>query len=183
MTGNALPAWPTTPPAHGPVVLRAFRADDVDVAMELATDPYVPLIGTLPARATEAQALDWIARQQARWSEGRGFSFAVALADTDRAAGFIGLWLAELHEGRATAGYAVAPSRRGRGIASAALVALTDFAWTLPAVRRVELDVEPWNTGSIRTAERAGYGRDGLLDRHREIGGRRRDVLVYAAVR
>jgi RimJ/RimL family protein N-acetyltransferase len=45
---------------------------------------------------------------------------------------------------------------------------LTSFAWTIPPLRRIELYVEPWNTGSIKTAERAGYEREGLLRSHQE---------------
>jgi len=112
-----------------------------------------------------------------------GYSFAIAEADSDRAVGGIGLWLQALAAGRATAGYSVTPSARRRGIAAAALTALTSFAWTIPAVHRVELYIEPWNTGSIRTAERAGYQREGLLRSHQEIGGHRRDMLLYATVR
>jgi ribosomal-protein-alanine N-acetyltransferase len=36
---------------------------------------------------------------------------------------------------------------------------------------------------SIKTAERAGYEREGLLRSHQEIGGRRRDMLLYASIR
>jgi RimJ/RimL family protein N-acetyltransferase len=183
VTRPELPAWPATPPAHGPVVLRAFEDEDVDVAEELSTDPYVPHIGTLPASATTEQAAAWIDRQRGRWTEGTGFSFAVARADTGRAVGFIGLWLTGLDQGRAGAGYAIAPSRRGQGLAGAALIALTDFAWSLSAVQRIELHIEPWNLASVRTAERAGYEREGLLRSYQEIGGRRRDMLLYAAVR
>jgi RimJ/RimL family protein N-acetyltransferase len=52
-----------------------------------------------------------------------------------------------------------------------------------PALDRIELFIEPWNTGSIGTAERAGYQREGLLRSHQEIGGRRRDMLLYACVK
>ena len=43
--------------------------------------------------------------------------------------------------------------------------------------------MEPWDTASLRTAERAGCEREGLLRGYTEIGGRRRDVLVLAALR
>jgi len=175
--------WPRVAPAHGPVVLRAFDADDLPMAQELSTDPYVPLIGTLPPRAGPAEAAAWIARQQDRWAEGAGFSFAIAEAGTSRAVGAVGLWLRDLPQGRATAGYAVAPGARGRGLAAAALVAVTGFGWTIPQLHRVELHVEAWNTASVRTAERAGYLREGLLRSHTEIGGQRRDMLLFAAVR
>lgn len=179
----SLPPWPTAPLRAGAVELRRFRADDVDMVRELATDPYVPLIGSLPPGADDEQARAWIERQHARWTDGAGFSFAVADADDDRPLGTIGLHLRELDQGRGTAGYAVAPSARGRGVAAAALVALTAYAWTLPDLHRVALLVEPWNTASVRTAERAGYEREGLLRNHSQIGGRRRDMVLLAAVR
>lgn len=165
------------------VVLRPFRDDDVAMAMELAEDPYVPLTGTLPALADHGQAMQWIARQRGRPAEGRGYSFAIAEPATDRALGQAGLWLTGLEAGRLTAGYGVAPAARGRGVAAAALRVLTAFAWSIPAAHRVELYIEPWNAASVRTAERAGYRREGLLRSHQVIGGERRDMLLYARVR
>jgi ribosomal-protein-alanine N-acetyltransferase len=183
MVSSPLPPWPATPPAHGGVVLRRAREDDVAMARELATDEYVPTIGTLPPHADEAEALAWIRRQHSRYDEGAGFSFAIAEAETDAAVGQCGLWLRELGEGRATAGYSVVPSARGRGFAADALAAVTAFGWTVPGLFRIALYIEPWNAGSVRTAERAGYAREGLLRSHQEIGGVRRDMLLYAAVR
>jgi len=174
------PAWRV---AHGSVVLREFSDLDVTMAMELSTDPYVPLTGSLPPNASQQQALEWVHRQRGRPVEGIGFSFAIAEASTDRAIGAIGLWLAALSQGRGTAGYSVAPGARGHGVAAAALTALTSFAWTIPELHRIELYIEPWNVASVKTAERSGYEREGLLRSQREIGGRRRDMLLYAAVR
>jgi ribosomal-protein-alanine N-acetyltransferase len=178
-----MPPWPTRPVAYGPVVLRRFSDLDVPMVQELSTDPYVPLIGTLPPNASQQEAQGYIDRQIGRLAEGTGFSFAIAEAGTGRAVGSIGLWLQSLARGRATAGYSVTPSARGHGFASAALTALTSFAWTLPALHRIELYIEPWNVGSVKTAEHAGYEREGLLRSHQEIGGHRRDMLLYAAIR
>jgi [ribosomal protein S5]-alanine N-acetyltransferase len=178
-----LPSWPTSPVAHGPVVLREFSAADLPMVQEMSTDPYVPLIGTLPPNASSEEARAYIDRQRGRLPEGTGFSFAIAEADTGRGVGGIGLWLAGLDQGRATAGYSVIASARGRGLAAAALTALTSFAWTIPGLHRVELYIEPWNTGSVKTAERAGFEREGLLRSHQEIGSRRRDMLLYATIR
>ncbi|HEY5400065.1 MAG TPA: GNAT family protein [Trebonia sp.] len=176
-------SWPTTPVAYGPVVLREFSSADLAMVQEMSTDPYVPQIGTLPPNASRQLALDYIDRQRGRLPEGTGFSFVIAEAGTGRGVGGIGLWLAALEQGRATAGYSVAPSARGRGVAAAALTALTSFAWTIQDLHRIELYIEPWNAGSIKTAERAGFEREGLLRSHQEIGGRRRDMLLYAAIR
>jgi RimJ/RimL family protein N-acetyltransferase len=181
---DELPPWPETPPAHGSVVLREIIPADVAMAIELSTDPYMPVIGTLPANATQQQAREWIERQRPPLiTERQGMSFAIADRATDRALGQIGLWLAELPHGRANAGYSVVPSARGRGIATAALIALTKFAWTIPGLHRVQLHIEPGNAASVRTAERAGYQREGLLRSYQAIGGERRDMLLHAAIR
>ncbi len=153
------------------------------MARELSTDPYVPATGSLPAAATREQALAWVHRQQGRHAEGRGFSFTIVLADTAVPVGHCGLWLKDLPQGRGTAGYSIIPSARGQGLATDALGALTAFAWTVPGLHTVELAIEPWNTASVRVAERAGYQYRELLPRHQEIDGRRRDVLVFTATR
>ncbi len=70
--------------------LRALEDRDVDMVMDLATDRYVPTIGSLPFRATHRLALDDITRQRGRLAEGNGFSFCVADRSDDTALGGIG---------------------------------------------------------------------------------------------
>ena len=169
--------------AYGGVVLRPFEDADVELPRAPAPDPSLPLIGSLPANATRQEALEFIARQHQRLATGVGYSFCVADRSDGSALGTAGLWVAGLAEGRATAGYAVAPFARHRGVARQALSALTAFGWTIPELFRVELYIEPWNTGSIRVAEAAGYLREGLLRSHQPIGDRRADMLLYATDR
>lgn len=175
--------WPAVDPAFGNVTLRAFRPEDAGMAVDLSRDPYVSATGTLPLNATADQAQKWIRRQQTRHTEGTGFSFAVIDSTEGHCAGFTGLWVRELPTGRAQIGYGIAPFFRGRGLASDALCAVTSFAWTLPELHRTELYIEPWNTASIKTAERARYLREGLLRSHQEIAGQRHDMLLYSTVR
>jgi ribosomal-protein-alanine N-acetyltransferase len=174
---------PSAAPTFGNVRLRAFEERDVGMVTDLSTDPYVPQIGSLPGNASSEEALAYIERQISRLDTGAGYSLCVADNDTDEALGTAGLWLASIAAGRATAGYSVAPRYRGRGIAGQALTALTRFAWSLPELHRIELYIEPWNVASVRTAELAGYKREGLLRSHQEIGGRRVDMLLYATIR
>lgn len=178
-----LPSWPATAPTHGSVVLREFADRDTHLGIEMGADPYIPMIGSLPAFPTDQQALEWIHRQRGRLAEGAGFSFVIADRQTDVAIGAIGLWLDQLPAGRAKVGYSVSPGSRGRGVGRSALTAVTTFAWSIPALHRVELYIEPWNTGSRHVAEAAGYQREGLLRSHMELGGIRRDILIYSALR
>jgi len=180
--GDRLP-WPEQAPRDGDTMLRRFRTGDAAMAVRLAGDPYWPLVSTLPAHATSDEASRWVDRQIRRWEQGIGFSFAIADAVTGDAVGQAGLWLRELADGRATAGYSVGPEQRGCGRGASALRALTRFAWTIDGLHRVELYIEPDNEASIRTAGAAGYRREGLLRSHRSIGGTRRDMLLLATVR
>ena len=170
-------SWPSPLPSYGPVVLRPFRDSDLDLVAELSTDPYLPQIGTVPAVFDEREGLAYMARQHQRLRDGTGYSFAIADVTDDHGLGFAGLWPQKTGD-RATLGYAVAPSARRRGVATAALTALTAFAWTLPHLSRLELHIEPWNTGSCRVAERCGYHREGMPE-PTEIGGEPRAVVRY----
>jgi [ribosomal protein S5]-alanine N-acetyltransferase len=173
--------WPEVMPQYGPIRLRPFQLGDLDLVAELSSDPYVPLIGTVPAVFTEAEGLAYLRRQHSRLTDGSGWSFAIAERGTDRAVGNAGLWQ---HDGRsAAAGYVVAPRYRGRGYAKAALRALTTFAWTQSDIDYVDLFVEPANLASIAVARSCGYREAELLPRHLEIGGHQRDMIRYTVER
>jgi ribosomal-protein-alanine N-acetyltransferase len=166
--------WPDRWPESGPVRLRPWRDDDLATVADLATDPYLPMIGTIPSPFTPAAGLAYVARQHARLTAGTGWSFAIALQATDRAVGGAGLW--RHPEGPATAGYSVAPADRGHGYASAALAALVAFAGEVGETV-VELLVEPANAASRAVAARAGFVEVELLPGHLVLGGVHRDAL------
>ncbi|HLS32669.1 MAG TPA: GNAT family protein, partial [Brevibacterium sp.] len=177
-----LPPWPERPLVGERVALRRADARDAPMARSLSADPYVPAIGSLPPEATDEQARAWIARQRDSRDRGAGFSFTIVDRRADAAVGNCGLWLRELAEGRASAGYAIAPEHRRAGLAADALRTLTAFAAAVPGLHRVELYIEPWNTGSLRTADAAGFTREGLLHSHQWIGGERRDMVLCARI-
>jgi RimJ/RimL family protein N-acetyltransferase len=166
--------------AAGPFTLRPFAMSDLGLIRAAAQDPYIPLVTTVPARHTQDGGRAFIERQWDRARTGQGYSFAIADAATGQPVGQIGLWLRTVGEGRASIGYWVAPSARGRGAASHALAAVARWAFAGLRIPRLELYIEPWNEASTRTAERAGFRREGLLREWQEIGGRRTDMLIYA---
>lgn len=164
----------------GPYRLRSFSAVDVRLIQEASSDALIPLITTVPASGSEAEALAFIRRQHQRLTDGSGYSFAIAEAASDRAVGQIGLWLKDHHQGRANIGYWIAPSHRRRGAASHALRALADWGLGQAGIHRLELYVEPWNEGSWRAAESGGFVREGLLRSWQEVGGVRKDMYMYS---
>jgi RimJ/RimL family protein N-acetyltransferase len=168
--------------ADGRVRLRAFRETDVEVVLSVAGDPLIPLITAVPASGRREDALAYIERQHERLSSGMGYSFAIAEAATNVAVGQIGLWLQDYRYGRASIGYWITPRQRRRGFATAALRAVSRWAFALDGIARLELHVEPWNEGSWRAAERAGFRREGLLRGWQAVGQKRRDMYVYGVL-
>ncbi|WP_420596143.1 GNAT family N-acetyltransferase [Deinococcus sp.] len=164
----------------GPFVLRPFRSTDTALILEAGLDPLIPLITTVPAGGNLQQAEAFIMRQHERLTLGQGYSLAIANA-RDQAIGQIGLWPGQ-HE-RASVGYWVAASQRRQGAAFQALQALSAWGLGLPHLHRLELYVEPWNAGSRRTAERAGYQREGLLRSWQMVGEERRDMEMYSLLK
>ncbi|MBT2439672.1 GNAT family N-acetyltransferase [Streptomyces sp. ISL-36] len=152
---------------------------DLPLVREASADPYIPLITTVPPVYSPAEGEAFVRRQWTRAESGAGYPFVIARRRDARAMGTIGLWLRDLPEGRATLGYWTAPSSRGEGAAGTALAAVSDWAETELRIPRLQLLVEPWNAASARTAEGAGFVREGVLRGWQEAGGERRDMVMY----
>ncbi|MFF0289679.1 GNAT family N-acetyltransferase [Streptomyces sp. NPDC005262] len=159
--------------------LRPWRLSDLQLVREASEDDYIPLITTVPAPYSESAAVAFVERQWGRATERTGYPFVIVSAD-GRPVGNVGLWLKDLGQGRASLGYWVVKSARGQGAAVASVSAVAGWALSELRIPRLELYVEPWNTGSVRTAERAGFQREGLLRGWQQVGADRRDMFMYS---
>ncbi|MBH0115815.1 GNAT family N-acetyltransferase [Salinibacterium sp. NG253] len=160
------------------LALREWRNSDIATVQEASGDSQIPLITTVPSTDGEAEALAFVARQHDRLRTGAGYAFAIA-DGTDRAVGHIGMFFVAGAGARASIGYWVVPSERRKGYAAEALRVLTAWAVHHADLDRLELYVEPWNEGSWRAAESAGYEREGLLRGWERIEGKPRDMFMY----
>ncbi len=165
------------PLTDGEVRLRSWRDDDVDCIRQASLDTRIPEGTTVPATYSPAEGLAFISRQHGRLSSGQGVSLAITREATDAAIGLIILQIRQL-PGVAGIGYWLVPAARGEGLATQAVNLMTD--WALSRYVRVEAWVEPHNTASRRTLEKAGFEREGLLRSYLLIGTRRADALVYS---
>ena len=116
-----------------------------------------------------------------RWQQGEQASFMIV----DRQGRLIGgIELKFYAPERASISYTLAPSARGRGIATAALRAVC--RWSLAHSRdlvRLELWIQPGNDASEKVAQRAGFQREGVLRSRLHFGGELRDVVSYSLLR
>lgn len=165
------------------LTLREFTERDVDLVLSVVNDPLIPQITSIPAEGTAEDAREYVQRQRGRAPSGEGFQFAIIETDSHVAVGQIGLTFRDAHRERASVGYWISPRHRRRGFASDALTLLSRWALDLPTMRRLELYVEPWNEGSWRAAEAAGFVREGLLRSWERVGHERRDMYMYSLLR
>ncbi len=162
--------------------LRAWFGSDADPLVPLANDPYVAryLSPVFPQPYTRGDAERWL-RQQAD-SETLG-QFAIEVEG--ELAGGIG-FLAGTGEraGTASLGYWLGKRFWGRGIATEATRAATDWAFETLRVRRVWANVMGPNLASARVLEKAGFTLEARM--HNAISCRRgiiHDELIYARMR
>ena len=124
----------------------------------------------------------WLARYEAGRRDGTREAFAIEDGD----ATFLGLALAvaiKREAAEAELGYTVTPSARGRGVATAAVSALTRWAFDEQQLERLTLLIEVANVASTRVAERCGYVLEGVRRNAYVKPGLRGDTAVYARLR
>jgi ribosomal-protein-alanine N-acetyltransferase len=80
----------------------------------------------------------------------------------------------------ASAGYWVTESMAGQGIAPFALAAVCDHAFLVLGLHRVEVNIRPENTASLRVVEKLGFREEGLRRRYLHIDGEWRDHRSFA---
>ncbi len=163
------------------VRLRAYRADDVDDVVGGCDDPVTQrFLPTLPSPYSRVDARWWITEGAPATFAGGGAAYAVADPATDRLLGGVGIDRAVPVRQQAEIGYWVAPWARRRGVATAAVRALSGWAFSHTGVARLELLAEWANLASQRVALAAGFQREGVrrsatVDRT----GARDDLIAY----
>lgn len=179
--------WPVTVTARrvggGPVTLRAMQGRD-----------------RREWEALRAANIEWLRPWEATSPEptGSGLAFRQLVRQFDREAaqGRLQPFLIE-SQGRlvgqmhlfgiawgslrsACAGYWVAESVAGTGIMPFALAAACDHAFLGLGLHRVEVNIRPENTASLRVVEKLGFRDEGVRRRYLHIDGQWRDHRSFA---
>ena len=80
----------------------------------------------------------------------------------------------------ATLGYWVDQDRAGRGIAPTAVAMATDHCFGRLGLHRMEINIRPENTASLRVVEKLGFRDEGLRPNYLHINGRWADHRSFA---
>ncbi len=163
------------------LVLRPYRpGDERDIVAQANNrDVSVNLRDQFPYPYTHADAVAWIARCG---EQDPTVNFAITIAD--HVIGGIGLDRdSDVFAHGAEIGYWLGAEHWGRGYATEALVAASDWAFTELGLLRLYAGVFSSNPASARVLEKAGYRREGNQRRAVNKGGVLLDRWLYAKLR
>lgn len=157
------------------LTLRPLRLDDVPALHRWLSDPQVMRFwSTLPHTALK-QTEDWVRVSLDAMAKGEAQDFAV-LHDGG-VIGRIAFWQGN------EIGFFFDPAMQGRGFASEALRAMTGFGFDTLGFSKIEADVDPDNTPSLRLLTRNGFTRTGFAEKTFEIGGKWFDSVFLSLTR
>lgn len=159
-------------------LLRRPEEDEAADVLALMTDVEVVRWNPAPSVVDLFTAGRWCAAA-ADWSTGGHGTFSILDAATGAYAGTISLHNIDEERQAADVGYRIAAAHRGRGAATAALRAVTAWAFDDLGLFRVQLFHAVANPASCRTAEKAGYALEGTLRASDRIAGVRLDEHVH----
>jgi ribosomal-protein-alanine N-acetyltransferase len=80
----------------------------------------------------------------------------------------------------AVLGYWISPEVAGKGIMPTSVALVTDYLMDQVGLHRVEINVRPENTASLRVIQKLGFRYEGLKQRYIHINGDWRDHYVFA---
>ena len=80
----------------------------------------------------------------------------------------------------AVIGYWVIPEVAGQGVTPNAVALTTDYLMRTLGLHRVEINIVPENTKSLRVVEKLGFRYEGLKQKYIHINGSWRDHYVFA---
>jgi ribosomal-protein-alanine N-acetyltransferase len=179
------PGWPAQLSA-GPVLLRAPRLRDGRAWSEVRL-------------RNEMWLLKWEPTSPHSWAERHSMSAWPPLLSALRKAGRGGTMLPFVitYGGRlvgqmnvsnvvhgvlrsCTVGYWVDRDVAGRGVTPTALALVIDHCFTAAGLHRVEVDIRPENSASLRVVEKLRLRREGYFERFLDIDGDWRDHIGFA---
>jgi RimJ/RimL family protein N-acetyltransferase len=160
--------------------LEPLSTEHLPLLASVVEDPEVQRFTRIPVPTPPDFPARWLAGYEAGRENGTRVGFAVV---DDMSGEHLGLALAptiEQEAATAELGYLVAPAARGRGVATAALALLSEWALTELGLQRLELRIAVGNDASKRVAERCGYVREGVLRSVHVKGDIREDTEVWS---
>jgi RimJ/RimL family protein N-acetyltransferase len=174
--------------AHPPVLsdgvvrLRELRAADKAAVVKACNDGLVErFCYRVPYPYHENDFVEFLAYNEHFWATDLVANWTVVDPESDELLAMISLEVLPVRQA-GEIGYWCAPWARGRGVMSAAVRLVRDWAFDELELERLELTTDVDNTGSQRVAQATGFRREGVMHGYLTARDRRADDVLFAMV-
>jgi len=168
------------------LLIRLVEPRDLPALLAVNGDPQVTRHLPYATWAAMADALAWYERMLKLMEAGGTLQFVLIRRSDERPVGTALIFHHDEGSQRAEFGYVLGADVWGQGLMREAAAALVAAAFGPMGLRRLEAEVNPLNTASVKLLEHTGFKREGLL-RQRWLsaknGGEPYDVAIYGLLR
>jgi ribosomal-protein-alanine N-acetyltransferase len=176
--------WKSLPTINASrVSLRWISEEDVDALYRIFSDTEVMRYWSTPPLADRNAAVRLLDEIHDGFRHQTELKWGIARRKDNALIGTTTLFNLDLDNHRAEIGYGLDRAHWGKGYMSEALQALLVYAFEELALHRIEADVDPRNSASIRTVERLGFEREGYLRERWQVNGEIQDTVFYGLLR
>lgn len=165
------------------VLLRPLSRQDVRDVFEYASDEEIARFVSFAPHVSEADSLEWIDLEIARYERNEPGVWAIELRETGRVVGSIGYVRWAPDDATAELGCALHRALWRHGLMTEVAQLVIDYTFVETEVYRIEARCEPENVGSSKLIEKLGFTREGCLRGVAWVKGDHRDMLVHSILR
>jgi len=176
--------WKSLPTINASrVSLRWIAEEDVDALYRIFSHTEVMRYWSTPPLADRNAAVKLLHEIHDDFRRQTFLKWGIARRTDGALIGTATLFNLNLDSHRAEIGYCLDRAEWGKGYMNEALQALLVYAFEELALHRIEADVDPRNSASIRTVERLGFQREGYLRERWQVNGEIQNSVFYGLLR
>jgi RimJ/RimL family protein N-acetyltransferase len=165
--------------SDGRIRLRRLRAADKAAVVKACNDGLIErFCFRVPYPYEESDFMDFLSYNEQFWANELIANWTVVDAESDDLLAMISLDVVALRQA-GEIGYWCAPWARGKGVTSAAVRLVRDWAFDELELERLELTTDVDNYGSQRVAQAAGFRREGIMRGYLTARTRRADDVLF----
>ncbi len=161
--------------------VQAEDAQEIFALIESCRDYLREWFPWVDSSETSKDTLDFVNRSEEQYAEGNGVQCCIRLEGS--IVGVIGCVYLDQINRRTELGYWVGEDYQGRGIATKATRAMTDYAFSEWNLNRVEINTGVDNTKSRAVARRLGFREEGVSREKMWVNDHFVDLVGYAMLR
>lgn len=180
MKPQASPPLPTLEAAR--LRLRPYLNSDTSALFELYSDPKVTRYWSHPAWTDPAQAYLYLSLRKDEPTTAV-HAWAIADKESNKLIGALTFFSISGPHARAEVGYSLLSNLQGQGLGTEALNTALKYGFETLNLYRIEADVDPRNTGSIKLLEKLNFQREGLLRKRWRVNGEVCDSVLLGLLK